>query len=243
MIITGKNSVQEALQSGKTVEKIMVKKNAGFSQEQQELLSQAKERGIRVEFLEKMAFEKLVQNTRQTSIAAQVTDFQYAELEDCFALAQSRGEDILLVLLDGVQDPHNLGSVLRVAECAGAHGVIIPKHRSVSVNETVVRVSAGAAEHMLVVKAGNLNQTIETLKQRGVWVYALDMDGANIYTQSLKGPVALVVGGEGTGVSALVRKNVDAIVSFPLKGKVNSLNASVATGIAVYEVVRQREQI
>lgn len=240
MIITGKNSVLEAFQSGKTIEKLFVKKQGNMPAEQQALISQAKERGVRIEFMEKQAFEKLVQTNRSTSIAAQVTDFAYAELEDCFCLAQSRGEALLLVLVDGVQDPHNLGSILRVAECAGAHGVIIPKHRNVTVNETVIRVSAGAAEHMLVVKVNNINQTIEQLKQKNVWVYALDMDGTSIYKQNLTDATALVVGGEGSGVSALVRKNVDAIVSFPLKGKVNSLNASVATGVALYEVVRQR---
>lgn len=240
MIITGKNSVLEAFQSGKTIEKLFVKKQGNMPVEQQALIAQAKERGVRIEFMEKQAFEKLVQTNRSTSIAAQVTDFAYAELEDCFRLAQSRGEAPLLVLVDGVQDPHNLGSILRVAECAGAHGVIIPKHRNVTVNETVIRVSSGAAEHMLVVKVNNINQTIEQLKQKNVWVYALDMDGTSIYKQNLTDATALVVGGEGSGVSALVRKNVDAIVSFPLKGKVNSLNASVATGVALYEVVRQR---
>ena len=144
-----------------------------------------------------------------------------------------------MFVLDGVEDPHNLGSILRVAECTGAHGVVIPRHRSVSVNDTVVKVSAGAAEHIRVAKVTNVNDAIDELKKRNVWVYAADMDGDDIYKAKLTGAVAFVVGGEGSGVKRLTREKCDGVVALPMRGKVNSLNASVAAGVVAYEYIRQ----
>ena len=153
---------------------------------------------------------------------------------------KNAGKDILFVVLDEVLDPHNLGSVIRVAECAGATGVIIPNRRSATINETVVRTSAGATAYMPVIKVSNLNQAIEEMKNENIWVYAADMDGGEMYKTNLKGDIALVVGGEGTGVKQLTRKLCDGIISIPMYGKVNSLNASVSAGIVLYEAVRQR---
>ena len=153
---------------------------------------------------------------------------------------KAEGKELLFVILDEVLDPHNLGAVIRVAECAGATGVIIPARRSATVNETVIRTSAGATAYVPVIKVSNLNQTIEELKKQNVWVYAADMDGSPMTKTNLKGDIALVIGGEGSGVHALTRKNCDGIISIPMFGKVNSLNASVSAGIVLYEAVRQR---
>jgi 23S rRNA (guanosine2251-2'-O)-methyltransferase len=168
------------------------------------------------------------------------SDFKYADLKKTIKQTREEGKDILFVILDEVLDPHNLGSVIRVAECAGATGVIISNRRSALVNETVVRTSAGATAYVPVVKVNNINQAIETLKEANVWVYALDMDGDEMYKTNLKGNIALVVGSEGNGVKQLTRKTCDGVISIPMFGQVNSLNASVSAGIAVYEVLRQR---
>ena len=177
---------------------------------------------------------------RHQGFIAKVTDFEYCEVSDILAEAENRGEDAFIVLLDGVEDPHNLGSVIRVCECAGVHGVIIPKHRAAGVNETVVRVSAGAAEHMKIARVTNIVSAIEELQSAGVWVYAADMDGENIYSADLTGKAAFVIGGEGNGVRPVTAKACDKTVALPLRGKVNSLNASVACGVVVYEALRQR---
>jgi len=165
-----------------------------------------------------------------------------ASLDDVVEKAKANGRDLLFLILDGVEDPHNLGSIMRVAECAGVTGIIIPKNRSVSVNETVVRVSVGASEHVNVIKVTNINSTIEELKKKGVFVFAADMDGQEMYSVNLKGDIAIVVGSEGFGVSALTRKLCDGIISIPMFGKVNSLNASVSAGVVIYEAVRQRRK-
>ena len=161
-------------------------------------------------------------------------------MDDILALAEERVEKPFIIILDGLEDPHNLGAVMRTAECAGAHGIIIPKRRSVSVNATVLKTSAGAAEHMLCARVTNIGRTIDELKNQGVWIYACDMGDELIYNQDMTGPLAIVIGSEGFGISRLVREKCDFVVSIPMKGQVNSLNASNAAAIIMYEVVKQR---
>ncbi len=241
MQIEGKNAVRELIATNKTIEKVSVLD--GTKDEEVRFLSKsAKERGAKIEYLDRKSMDKLSATSHHQGIIATVTEFEYSNLDDVIEKTKKAGKDLLFVILDGVSDPHNLGSVMRVCECAGVSGIIIPKNRSVSVNETVVRVSAGASEHIDVIKVTNLNQTIEELKKQGVFVYAADMDGDEMYRTNLKGDIALVIGSEGFGVSALVRKNCDGIISIPMFGKVNSLNASVSAGIVVYEAVRQRRK-
>ena len=236
MKIEGKNAVRELLNSGKAVEKILIQDSSDMS----ELLPIIRNKGIKFQFVSKKAMEEQSVTGRHQGIIAVASDFEYCEVKDIVNLAKAKDEDLLLLILDGVEDPHNLGSILRVCECSGVHGVIIPKHRAVGVTETVVKVSAGATERVKVAKVTNINQTIEQLKKDGVFVFVADMDGAPMYKTNLKGDIALVVGGEGQGVSALTRKNADGIISIPMYGKINSLNASVSTGIVLYEAIRQR---
>lgn len=238
MKIEGRNAVSEALKSGLTVDRMVVQrglKDAGA----QRIIDAAKSRGIKISFYDKTALDRESATGRHQGFIAEVTDYKYCETEDILEYAAQRGEDPFILILDGVEDPHNLGSILRVAECAGVHGVIIPRHRSVSVNETVIKVSAGAAAHIRVAKETNVNDAIDYLKKQNVWVYCADMDGESVYSTDLRGPLALVVGGEGKGVGSRTKANCDKVVSIPMRGKVNSLNASVAAAIVVYERVRQ----
>lgn len=240
MRIYGRNAVEEAIKSGTTVDRLVVQKglkDVGANR----LITLAKERGIKVFFRDKDALDREYagEKGRHQGFIAEVTDYRYYAAEDILAYAESRGEQPFIIILDGVEDPHNLGSVIRVAECAGVHGIIIPRHRSVSVNDTVVKVSAGAASHMRVAKVTNINDTIKDFKSAGIWVYAADMDGAGLYATNLTGACAIVIGGEGSGVKRLTRELCDGVVAIPMRGKVNSLNASVAAGIIIYERVRQ----
>ncbi len=239
MKIEGKNPVKELLNSGSTIEKVIIA-NGTTDPEVRALQKQARDKGIKVEFADRRALDKLSETGHHQGVIAMYSDFEYANLDDIILDTKAKCKDLLFVILDEVLDPHNLGSVIRVAECAGATGVIIPNRRSATVNETVVRTSAGATAYMPVVKVSNLNQTIEELKKKNVWVYAADMDGQDMYKTNLKGDIALVVGGEGTGVKPLTKKLCDGVISIPMFGKVNSLNASVSAGIVLYETVRQR---
>lgn len=198
----------------------------------------ARERHIVVQRVDRARLDEL-SPTHQGMIAF-ASAFRYAQVEDMFALARARGEDVLLVILDGVTDPHNLGAIIRSAECAGAHGVIIPERRAVGLTPAAVRASAGAVEHLPVARVTNLARLMETLQQQGVWVAAADMQGENYLEVDLTGPLALVVGAEGEGVSRLVLERSDRRIALPLAGKIDSLNASVAAGILLYEVRRQR---
>ena len=238
MKIEGRNAVGEAIASGKTIDRLLVQKglkDAGANR----IIEDAKRRGIKIFFREKEALDRESVSKRHQGFLAEITDFAYCELEDILAYAEEKGEPPFVLVLDGVEDPHNLGSVLRVAECAGVHGVVIPRHRAVSVNETVIKVSAGAAAHIRVAKVTNVNDAIDALKEKGVWVYAADMDGDSVYKTDLTGAVAVVVGGEGSGVKRLTKQKCDASVAIPMRGQVNSLNASVAAGVVVFEKLRQ----
>ena len=230
----GRNAVLELLKTDKTIEKILLERGAQGSLGR--IFAMAREKGVRVQFVAKEALDRESREKRHQGVIAFTTDYEYADLYDIL----SEKESSLIILCDGIEDVHNLGSILRVAECSGADGVVIPKARWASVTEAVVRISAGAAEHMKVAKVASLNAAIETLKSRGYWVYALEAGGESIYDCDLKGKVALVVGGEDSGVRRLTRETCDKVLSLPLFGKVNSLNASVALWIAAYEVVRAR---
>lgn len=237
MKIEGRNAVSEAIRAGTTIDRLLVEKglkDAGA----QRIIDAANSRGIKIFFRDKAALDRESRGRHQGFIA-EVTDFKYSELDDILAYAAERNEPPFVVILDGVEDPHNLGSVIRVAECAGVHGIVIPRHRAVSVNETVIKVSAGAAEHMRVAKVTNVNDAIDALKNAGVWVYCADMDGEDVYSARLTGPAAFVIGGEGEGVKRLTKQKCDAVLKIPMFGQINSLNASVATGILLYERVRQ----
>lgn len=239
MKIEGKNPVRELLKTDETIEKIVIL-NGTTDAELRKFQQIAKDKKIKLEFADKFVLDKLSETGHHQGIIAIQNDFKYAELDDVILKSRNEGKDILFIVLDEVLDPHNLGSVIRVAECAGATGVIIPSRRSASVNETVVRTSAGATAYVPVVKVNNLNYAIEEMKKANIWVYAADMDGEEMYKTNLKGDIALVIGGEGTGIRELTKKLCDGVISIPMFGKVNSLNASVSAGIVLYEAVRQR---
>ena len=239
MKIEGRNPVNEALEAGTTIDRLAVAKDIKDAAGNR-IIASARAKGIKIQFLDRKILDRESLTGNHQGFIASTTEFKYCEVGDILACAETRGEQPLIIILDGVEDPHNLGSVLRVAECGGAHGVIIGRHRSASVNETVIKVSAGAAEHMRVARVTNINDTIDDFKNRGIWVMAADLGGQDIYKSDLKGALAIVVGGEGTGVKRLTREKCDAVVTLPIRGKVNSLNASVACGITLYEALRQR---
>jgi len=238
MLAEGKNPVREALKSGQKIEKIIVQDKT-TDREVREMVALARDARVRVEFAPKMAFDRLSKTGHHQGIIAELSEYDYALLDDVLANLTKRGVTKRFILLDGVEDPHNLGSVIRSAECLGFNAVIIPERRSALVNETVLRASSGAASFVPVTKVKNLGDAIRTLKDNNVFVYAADMDGEIIEKANLKGDIAIVVGGEGSGVSALSRKLADGIVAIPMKGKVNSLNAGVSAAICMYEVMRQ----
>ena len=239
MLIYGRNPVREAFRAGKTAEKIYFVKGERDAR-LSELFSEAKKRGATVEYVEKAVLDRLCGGGNHQGVAAQVTDFSYCSPDDILALAAERGEKACIVLLDGITDPHNFGAIVRSAECFGAHGMIIPARRSVTVTDTVVKVASGATEHMLIAKVTNLNDAIRELKERNVWVYACDFGGEPPKQVDFKDDIAIVVGSEGTGVHRLTRELCDGVVTIPEYGKINSLNASVAAGVVLYEIARQR---
>lgn len=233
----GRNAVLELLKTDKNIDKLLIEKGAQGSLSM--IFAQARKKDIRVQFVDRQALDKESVTRRHQGVIAFTTDYEYYDLEEIIAQKKSE-EGGFIVLCDGVEDVHNLGSIIRVAECAGADGVVIPKTGSASVTESVIRISAGAAEHMKVAKVNNLNRAVETLQANGYWVYALEAGGEDIYKENFKGNIALIVGGEDSGVKRLTKEKCDKVLSIPLQGKVNSLNASVALGIACYEVVRNR---
>ncbi len=233
----GRNAVIELLKTGKTIDKILLEKCAQGSLGL--VFAEARKKNLRVQFVDKQVLDKESETKRHQGVIAFTTDYEYFDLDEIIENKKSE-KGGFVVLCDGIEDVHNLGSILRVAECAGADGVVIPKSGSASVTESVIRISAGAAEHIKVAKVGNLNQAIEKLQKNGYWVYALEARGEDIYKEKFDGNIALVIGGEDSGVKRLTQERCDKKLSLPLQGKVNSLNASVALGIAAYEVVRNR---
>ena len=235
----GRNAVAELLKTDKNIDKILMEKGAQGSLSV--IFAEARKRGVRVQFVERAVLDKESESRRHQGVIAFTTEYEYFDLEDIIADKRSE-KGGFVVLSDGIEDVPNLGSSLRVAECAGADGVVIPKSGSASVTESVIRISAGAAEHIKVARVTNLGAAVETLKKNGYWVYALEAGGEDLYAEDFSGNVALVVGGEDSGVRRLTKEKCDKVLSIPLYGKVNSLNASVALGIAVYEAARRRRQ-
>lgn len=238
--IEGRNSVLELLESGKDVNKIFVTRGEKHGSINK-ILGIAKERKIIVVEKDKKQMDEMAQEENYQGVIAIVPPFEYVEISDILEVAKERNEDPFVIVLDGIEDPHNLGSIIRTAETAGVHGVIIPKRRAVSVNSTVNKASAGAVEHMKIARVTNISDAIEELKKAGLWVCGTAVDtNKYYYNQDLTGPLVIVIGNEGKGIGEKVKKNCDFLVKIPMKGKVQSLNASVSTGIVVYEAVKQR---
>ena len=237
-IIVGRNPVTEALRSGREIDKLMVSSEEGSMKK---ILALAKERRIPVMKVEKSAIDRIAEGKAHQGVAAYVSAYAYAELEDIFRIAEERGEDPFIIILDNLEDPHNLGAIMRTAECAGAHGIIIPKRRACGLTDVVAKASAGAIEYMPCVKVTNIAQAIEELKERGVWVAACDMGGQEYYKADLKGKLAVVIGSDGSGISRLVKEKCDFVVSMPMVGRITSLNASNAAAVIIYEVRKQRD--
>lgn len=239
-LLIGRNPISEAIKAGRPIDKILMQKDAEGSA--RVIAGLARDNGIPVQYVDKLVLDKLAPGKSHQGIAAYAAAHKYVGVEDILAAAKARGEDPLVVVLDELEDPHNLGAILRSADAAGAHGIIIPSRRSVTLTETVAKASAGAIEYVPVAKAGNLSRCIDLLKSKGLWIAAVDMDGTDFGTSDLKGPLALIIGGEGHGVSKNLRDKSDYIVSIPMHGHVNSLNASNAAAIVLFEAARQRRQ-
>ncbi|MBO7179471.1 MAG: 23S rRNA (guanosine(2251)-2'-O)-methyltransferase RlmB [Clostridia bacterium] len=239
-VIFGRNSVAEAIKSGRPLDSVMVARGER-SGSIPKIVADAKKAGIVIKEVDSKKLDFICGHNNHQGIAALGAVKEYSTVEDIFATAEERDEPPFIIICDEIEDPHNLGAIIRTAEAAGAHGVIIPKRRSASLSFTVAKTSAGAVEFMHVARVTNIPQTIEELKKRGVWVYCADMDGEPFYKSNLKGAIALVIGSEGNGVGRLVKEKCDVTLSMPMKGKINSLNASVAAGILMYEVSRQRD--
>ncbi len=239
-MVCGRNALRELLSADRPIDKLLVQRgdrDGSLS----ELLFRAREKKIPYTEVDKSKLDILTCGAKHQGVVAYVPDAEYASLEDILELASERGEPPLIVVCDGVEDPHNLGAIIRTAECVGAHGVVIPKRRSVGLTPAVAKASAGAIAHMKVCKVTNLVSTVEDLKKQGLWIYAADMDGTPYWGQDLRGPMALVLGGEGSGISKLLKESCDFVLSIPLWGQVNSLNVSNAAAVLLCEVARQRK--
>ena len=237
--LEGRNSILEAIKAGRTIDKVFIQdgiRDGSISQ----IISKLKGTGASVSFVKKQRLDSMSETGHHQGIIAQTSSYEYSDIEDIFALAKKRHEPPFIIILDEIEDPHNLGAIIRTANICGAHGVIIPKHRATGLTATVVRASAGAVNFTPVVKVTNISNTIEELKGRGLWFACADMGGEVMYNCNLTGAIGLVIGNEGSGVSRLVKEKCDYIVSIPMMGDIESLNASVATGILAYEIVRQR---
>ena len=240
MNIEGKNQVVEALKNGTTINKIIVDKN--YLSRKDDVISLAKKSGVRLEFLPKKSMDTISLTGHHQGYIAQAVDFEYCQVEDILQVAKNRNHDAFVVLLDGIEDPHNFGAIIRTCECAGVDGIIIPKLHACQVNETVIRTSVGAIANVKIARVTNLKEAIDTLKDNGLWIYVCETGGENIYKQNLTGPIGILVGSEGFGVKQSLRTYCDGIITLPLNGSVNSLNASVASAITIYEVLRQRQE-
>ena len=241
-IIEGRNSVLELLESNKDINKIFIAKGERHGSINK-IIAIAKERGIVIVEVDKRKLDEMSTSRNHQGVIATVPPFEYCDIEDILEEAKKRNEVPFIIILDGIEDPHNLGSIIRTAETAGVHGIIIPKRRAASVNSTVNKVSAGAVEHMKIARVNNINETIKYLKENDIWVCGTDMDTNTIYyEQDMTMPIALVIGSEGFGMSRLVKENCDFLVKIPMKGKITSLNASVSAGIVIYEIVKQKNK-
>lgn len=239
LVIEGRNAVIEAFRSGKTVDKLFVQDGCQDGPVMT-IKREAKKQNCLVKYVTKERLDQLSETGKHQGVIAYIAAFDYARVEDILSIAREKGEDPFLFLLDGIEDPHNLGAIIRTANLAGAHGVIIPKNRAAGLTGAVVKASAGALHYTPVAKVTNLSNTIDKLKKEGLWFVCADMDGEMMYRLNLKGSIGLVIGSEGEGVSRLVKEKCDYIAGIPMKGDIDSLNASVAAGVLAYEIVRQR---
>ena len=239
LTIEGRNAVLEAFRSGKTIDRLFVLDGCQDGPVRT-IVREAKKHDTIVNFVPKERLDSMSETGHHQGVMAYAAAYEYAEVEDILKIAEEKGEPPFLFLLDGIEDPHNLGAIIRTANLAGAHGVIIPKRRAVGLTATVARTSAGALNYTPVAKVTNMAATIEDLKKRGIWFVCADMGGESMYRLNLTGPIGLVIGNEGEGVSRLVKEKCDMIASIPMKGDIDSLNTSVATGVLAYEIVRQR---
>lgn len=241
-IIEGRNAVIEALKSDRTIEQILISSGEGHGSINV-IYALAKEKKIVIKEVDRRKLDNLSVTGSHQGVIAYVTPYKYCEIEDILNYAKEKGEDPFIIILDEIEDPHNFGSIVRTAEVCGAHGIIIPKRRNVGVTPTVYKTSAGAVEYMKISKVTNINSAIDTLKKKGIWAYGAHMDGKSYcFQNNFTGPVALVIGSEGKGISKLTKEKCDVLVKIPMKGNITSLNASVAAGIIMYEILKQKIQ-
>lgn len=237
--IEGRNAVLEAFRSGKTIDKLFVLDGCQDGPVKS-IIREAKKTDTIINFVDKERLDRLAGTGHHQGVVAQAAAYEYAEVEDILKAAKDKGEAPFIFILDEIEDPHNLGAIIRTANQAGAHGIIIPKRRAVGLTATVAKTSAGAINYTPVAKVTNISKTIEDLKKQGMWFVCADMDGTTMYDLNLTGPIGLVIGNEGSGVGRLVKEKCDFVASIPMKGDIDSLNASVAAGVLAYEIVRQR---
>ena len=239
-IVIGRNAVRELIISDRTIESLYISKGK-MEGSINEIIKLAKDKGIVIKEVDKKKLDSLSSNNVHQGVVAVVTPYKYADVEDILSYAKEKNESPFIIILDELEDPHNLGSIIRTAELCGVHGIIIPKRRNVGVTSTVYKCSAGAIEHMKIAKVTNINATIDMLKEKGIWIYGADIEGKDYsYNTDFSGPCALIIGSEGKGISSLTLKKCDLLVKIPMVGKINSLNASVAGGIMMYEVLKGR---
>ena len=239
--LAGVNSIMEALRGKRRVHKIYVQEGRA-GKRIDELLQIAKKKGIFFQYVDKQRLDQMYTTANHQGVIAQVDSYEYSSVDEILEQAALLGKDPFILILDGIEDPQNLGSIIRTAECAGVHGIIIPQHNSSEVTAAVSRASAGAVEHIPIARETNLVNCIKRLKEKGLWVVGADMEGSEYFSCQMPSPTALVIGGEGSGIRRLVRQNCDMLVSIPMTGLISSLNASVAAGLVIYEVVRQRRK-
>lgn len=240
--IEGRNAVIEAFRSGKPIDKVFILDGCQDGP-MVTIRREAKKKDVMIKYVTKERLDQMSETGKHQGVIAYAAAYEYAEVSDILEKAKEKGEDPFIFILDNIEDPHNLGAIIRTANLAGAHGVIIPKNRAVGLTATVAKASAGALNYTPVAKVTNLSQTIEELKKDGLWFVCADMDGEIMYRQNLTGPIGLVIGNEGEGVGRLVKSKCDLVARIPMQGDIDSLNASVAAGVLAYEVVRQRMQV
>ena len=238
-VIEGRNAVIEAFRAGKTIDKLFVLEHCKEGS-MNTVLREAKKQGTVINYVKRERLDQMSETGKHQGVIAYIAAYEYGSVEDILKKAEDKGEQPFVIILDDIEDPHNLGAIIRTANLAGAHGVIIPKHRASGLTATVVKASAGAINYTPVAKVTNISKTIEELKEKGLWFVCADMDGTTMYDLDLKGPIGLVLGNEGKGVSRLVKEKCDFIAKVPMFGDIDSLNASVAAGVLAYEIVRQR---
>ncbi len=240
--IEGRNSVIELLKSGKDINKLFIQRGEKHGSIL-EIIRLAKNNRVIITEIDKSKLDKMSQTHNHQGVIAIIPPYEYCEVDDILENAKQKNEDPFILILDQIEDPHNLGSIIRTAECSGVHGIIIPKRRAAQVNSTVNKTSAGAAEYVKIARVNNLNETINYLKEKNIWIYGTDAEGSSYYDeQDYKGGIGIVIGSEGFGMSRLVRENCDFLIKIPMKGKINSLNASVSAAIVMYEVMKQRRK-